>query len=275
MPAVSVVTPLPELLAALDDYRPDALIGYASQIGLLAAEQLDGRLRIEPRIVGVSAEVLTAETRDRIQRAWGVEPASVYASTGRCVWPSASPPPRWRSATTRSFSRWSTSRTGPSPTGYRAIGSSFSLVGRTLPLVRYELSDSVTTVSRPLGWRGPYGLIASVDGRSDDIIDLPAPGGGTTAVHPYMLHAPFSRFPWVRQYQVVHERAGLRARVVLEADAPDNAFDAVRLGIVAGAGARRRGSAPVTVEAATMIEREPGPAAKLKLVKSGVSAETP
>jgi len=58
-PRLSVVTPLAETVAALNEYRPDALLGYPSIIALLAQEQLDGRLRIAPRIVGLGGEVLT------------------------------------------------------------------------------------------------------------------------------------------------------------------------------------------------------------------------
>ncbi len=43
-------TPLDELVAApLNDYRPEAVVGYASIAALLAQEQLEGRLRIAPR----------------------------------------------------------------------------------------------------------------------------------------------------------------------------------------------------------------------------------
>jgi phenylacetate-CoA ligase len=65
----------------------------------------------------------------------------------------------------------------------------------------------------PLGL--PYARIAAVDGRSDDIVTLPAPGGGRVAVHPFRLRAPFSELLEVRQYQVAHGPHGLRVAVVL------------------------------------------------------------
>jgi hypothetical protein len=48
----------------------------------------------------------------------------------------------------------------------------------------------------PLGL--PYARIAAVDGRSDDIIALPAAGGGRVVVHPFRLRAPFAALPDVR-----------------------------------------------------------------------------
>jgi hypothetical protein len=61
--------------------------------------------------------------------------------------------------------------------------------------------------------------IAAVDGRSDDVITLPA-AGGRVAVLPFRLRAPFSELPEVRQYQVGHDLAGLRVAVVLRDRAP-------------------------------------------------------
>ena len=73
--------PVAEQRAALEAFRPDALIGYASAVGLLACDQLDGRLSIAPRIVATTSEVRTDETIERIRAAWGVEPFDVFGST--------------------------------------------------------------------------------------------------------------------------------------------------------------------------------------------------
>ena len=50
-------------------------------IRALADEQLAGRLRIAPRAVNSSSEVLTAEARAMATRAWRVPPFNVYAAT--------------------------------------------------------------------------------------------------------------------------------------------------------------------------------------------------
>lgn len=55
--------PLEGLVAALNELHPDVLVAYASMIRILAEEQLLGRLRIAPRGVNCSSEVLTAEAR--------------------------------------------------------------------------------------------------------------------------------------------------------------------------------------------------------------------
>jgi phenylacetate-coenzyme A ligase PaaK-like adenylate-forming protein len=73
--------PLAEIVAGLNDWRPENLICYASMSRVLAEEQLAGRLRIAPRAVMCSSEVLTAEARRRIHLAFGAEPFNVYAAT--------------------------------------------------------------------------------------------------------------------------------------------------------------------------------------------------
>ena len=91
-PRLSVLTPLDELVAALNDYRPEAVVGYASIAALLAQERLEGRLRIAPRVVAVSSEVLTDEARGWIRGAWAVDPTEVYASTEILYLASSTPP---------------------------------------------------------------------------------------------------------------------------------------------------------------------------------------
>src|SRR5262245_44352852 len=54
VPELTVITPLPQLVEALNDRQPEAILTHASVAGLLAELQLQGRLGIEPRCVVVS-----------------------------------------------------------------------------------------------------------------------------------------------------------------------------------------------------------------------------
>jgi len=181
--------PLPEIVARLNAARPEVLIGYASVIKALAGEQLAGRLRIAPRAVNSASEVLTAASRELATRAWGVPPFDVYAATE-----------------TGAIAAECSHHTGlhlfedlvlaevvdddyaPVPagqTGARLLATVFS--SRTLPLLRFELTDRVrlSTGRCPCGL--PFRLVAAIEGRSDDVLTLPA-AGGTVAVHPVVFH---------------------------------------------------------------------------------------
>jgi phenylacetate-coenzyme A ligase PaaK-like adenylate-forming protein len=79
-PRLSVITPVEEMVAALDEYRPEVLAGYPSVIALLAEEQLQGRLEIAPRVVLTTSEVLTEDAAARIEAAW-TTPVEGYFTT--------------------------------------------------------------------------------------------------------------------------------------------------------------------------------------------------
>lgn len=70
-----------EIVDDLNEWQPENLIVYASMAGVLAEEQLEDRLRIEPRAMMCSSEVLTDEAVARVERASGSRPFNVYAAT--------------------------------------------------------------------------------------------------------------------------------------------------------------------------------------------------
>ena len=85
-PRLTVTTPVPEMVAALNGFQPEALIAYPSVAAALAEEQLQGRLRIGPTVVGTSSsEVQTADMRRRMVVAWQVQPLDFYGTTEALV----------------------------------------------------------------------------------------------------------------------------------------------------------------------------------------------
>jgi phenylacetate-coenzyme A ligase PaaK-like adenylate-forming protein len=153
----------------------------------------------------------------------------------------------------------------PGVPGYRVLLT--SLVNRALPLIRYELADTVTLAAGPDPSGLPYRRIERVDGRNDDLLRLPRPGGGEAVVLPYRLRAPFTLLPDVLQYQVVHLPGRLTVRVVLRPDASAETADRVAAavrGAVEDAGAV---PPPIAVEPVAEIDREPG-TMKVKVIKT-------
>jgi phenylacetate-coenzyme A ligase PaaK-like adenylate-forming protein len=80
-PRLSVLTPLPELVAQLNDYQPEMIITYPSFARRLAEEQEAGRLRIRPARVASTAEVLTKDVRALVLNAWGARVIDSYGTT--------------------------------------------------------------------------------------------------------------------------------------------------------------------------------------------------
>jgi phenylacetate-coenzyme A ligase PaaK-like adenylate-forming protein len=144
-----------------------------------------------------------------------------------------------------------------------------NLVNRAQPLIRYELSDSVVLADGPNPAGRPWLRLARVDGRSDDILALPARGRGIVRVHPFRLRRPFVRMPDVVRYQIVQRPDGVLVRVVPREDAQGEVLDEVRTA-VSDALAEAGVDVDVRVVRVADIERESGPAAKVKLVVSEV-----
>jgi hypothetical protein len=92
----------------------------------------------------------------------------------------------------------------------------------------------------------------------------------TRAVQPFRLRAPFAELVEVRQYQVVHDPAGLQVAVVLREGVPVDTPARVRAALVREL--RDAGAVPPPIEVTPVpeIERDPGHGAKLKLVRSVV-----
>jgi len=280
LPRLSVTTPLPELVDALNAYQPEGLVGYPTVAGQLAGEQLAGRLRIHPRFGAYGAEPLTLDIRRRIRAAWGFEPASVYAATEALMLGSSTPQdPYLELSEDLLVIEVVDEHDRPVPAGVpgaRVLVT--NLVNYAQPLIRYQLSDVVTPADAPdMAGPNPSGRpwrrIASIEGRCMDTLRLPGRHGGQLAVHPTALGPAFASLPDVLQHQVVHDLHGLRALVVIADGAAADVPDRLRRALVAAIEAAGAVPPAVDVEQVAALQREPGPAAKFTLVKSTVPTD--
>jgi phenylacetate-CoA ligase len=210
--------PAAELARELEAFQPEGLLGYASAIGLLACEALDGRLRIAPRIVATTSEVRTAETTERIRAAWGVEPHDAFGSTetlygGDCE----------HHTGIHVFE----DQTLVEVVDGKLVVTSF--VRRSQPLIRYELGDLATLDAGPCPCGRAFARLTAVEGRADDVLHLPGAGGATVAVHPIAIRSPLAAVPELRRYKVVHDRDGLHVRLELRSGGDDVALRVGRL----------------------------------------------
>jgi phenylacetate-CoA ligase len=270
MPRLMVTTPLPEMVDALNAYQPEALTAYPSIAAQLAEEQLDGKLRISPTVVGTTSEVLTTDMRRRIHDAWNVHPCDVYGTTEAAV-PAAGRQHQIGMDILEDLVIVESVDTHnhpvpPGTPGHKLLLT--NLVNHVQPLIRYELSDSVTIADGPNPLGLPYARIAAVDGRSDDIITLEAAAGGRVAVHPFRLRAPFAALPQVRQYQVRHDSTGLHVRVVLRSTAPQDTLERVQAALTEELQAAGAVAPPIEITPVPELRREQTHGAKFKLIET-------
>lgn len=238
--------PIAEVVAALNDFRPESLVGYASMLRVLAEEQLEGRLHVNLRAALSASEVLTPDTRERIQAAFGVAATNVYAATETAGIASECRQGHLHRYEDLVIAEIVGEDNRPVPEGeYGARTLVTVLFSRTQPLIRYELSDRIAAAPGQPGDL-PFSLLAGIEGREEEILTI----GGVT-VHPNVFHGALERLP-VSGWQVIDEGGSVR---VLLAGAsgvdPATVAGSVRAAL-AGVGAR---NAAIVVELVDAIPR--------------------
>jgi putative adenylate-forming enzyme len=233
--------PVDKLDAELDAFGPEVLVGYASMMRLLADEQLGGRLHIAPKAIFSASEVLSGESRRRIEQAFGTVPYNVYAATETAGIASDCERHRMHLFEDLVITEIVDDRNRPVPPGqFGAKVLVTVLFSRTLPLIRYEMSDCPRPSAEVCACGRPFALIDGIEGRREDVLELSASdAGGTVSVHPNTFHDVLDLVP-ARGWQVVAEPSQLR---VLMAGLPTE-YDRAGLVQKLNAALRARGTSP-------------------------------
>ena len=200
--------PVEELVGTLNQFQPDALVGYASLLRLLAQEQHAGRLSIRPKGVMSASEVLTDETRALIGSAFGVEPTNVYGATETAGIASECRHGRlhqYEDLVIAEIVGQDNRPVAPGETGEKLLVT--VLFSRTQPLIRYEMSDRVTALGGSCPDGLPYALMGGIEGRQEEVLTLAG-----VAVHPNVFHRGLEGLN-VAGWQVIDE--GGRLRILL------------------------------------------------------------
>lgn len=202
--------PLDSIVQGLNGWQPDALLTFASMARILVEEQLAGRLRISPRVISSSAEVLTETTRRSAAAAWGASVFNFYGSTESGQIAAECSRQRGMHLLDDLVIVEVVDRDNrPVPPGvYGEKVLITVLFRRTQPLIRYELSDIVRLASEPCSCGIAYPLIDDIQGRVWEVLYFATPTGGRVPVQPLVLNNVMESVP--AEWQVVQEPAGLR-----------------------------------------------------------------
>ena len=210
--------PLAEIVARLNNAQPPALSGYPSKLAELAAEQLEGRLRIAPRSVMAVGELLTDPDRALIEQGFATPVIDAFASTEGLVGHSQPGGSVLSFASDMCLAEPVDDDNQPAPPGEPSTKVLVTnLHNFTQPLVRYELTDGFTSqTSAPGGW-----LRASVEGRADDAFHY-----ASVAVHPHVIRSALVSQAAVREYQVRQTERGVDVACVADSDFDQTALAA-------------------------------------------------
>lgn len=258
--------PLVETVAALNRFQPEILVAYASMLRILADEQRAGRLHIAPRAVNGSSEPLTEETRAHVRDAWDVECFDVYAATeasgiaaecsghqGLHVFDDLVilevVDDTYRPVT-------------PGETGTRALVTVLS--SRTLPIIRYELTDRIRTLpdnlaNAPCACGRTFRRIAGVEGRTDDVLRMPRADAVSESVlvHPVVFHRVLEAAP-VAGWQVRQHGGALDVLLAR----PEAGMDTAMIGAAIASAVEQTGARRPPVNVVVVDAVPPGAAGK-------------
>jgi phenylacetate-coenzyme A ligase PaaK-like adenylate-forming protein len=210
----SVHTPLPELVAQLNQFRPLLLQGYASVVALLADEQEAGRLHIHPVLVLPTSEGLADHEYDRLARTFHTKVGTFYGGT-ECGVIAQGCEERWLHLN----SDWAVVE--PVDASYQPVPPGTpshtvlvsNLANRVQPILRYDMGDSVFIRPDRCPCGNPMPALR-VQGRAADVLTFPTPGGGHRRLAPLQLATLFDRTPGMHQFQIVQTApTALRVRI--------------------------------------------------------------
>lgn len=218
--------PVESKVAKLNDFQPESLVAYPREAKMLAQEQIARRLNISPEAVFCAAEVLTGDARKLMNNVWGIQPFNVYASTetagiaSECTMHNLH---MYEDLVIIEVVDKDDKPVKPGEYGFKLLAT--VLFSRTLPLIRYEISDSVLLSSRKCTCGLPFALMEDIQGRAEEIIYLTAQSGSSVPVQPNFFHKILERAP-VGGWQVVQEPDNSIKILVTK---PDNGFEEANL----------------------------------------------
>lgn len=246
---LAATTPIEQLIAELDTWRPTVLNGYASVLGALADAQLSGALHIEPGLVLSGAEPLTEGVRRRIRDAWGVEPHDQYVTTEAGF----------------------VAVECDAHDGMHVVEDDVVvevtddgvlvtvLWTHTLPLIRYRLDDTARIDTTPCDC-GRISPRLRVEGRARELLAIPHEGG-VSRVHPVAFTQVLDHQP-VAGWQVVHRSGAIE--VLVAGAHPDLDPDRLAGEVARGLGEATGQRIPVTVTTVATLPATPsGKAARI------------
>ncbi|GAA2133961.1 phenylacetate--CoA ligase [Arthrobacter humicola] len=222
----SVLRPLPDLVADLNEFQPTMLYGYPSAMLQLAAEQKAGRLRIRPILAVASGESLAATGAAEIEAALGCRATVRYLASEALALTSRCRQGQFH-VNADGYIVEPVDRTfQPVPAGELSHTVLVTnLANRVQPLIRYNLGDRVQMIPGPCVCGSPFPALR-VEGRSGDVLTFAAADGRTVMVLPLALGTVIEETAGVRRFQAI--RTGMRQLTVRLELYPEATTAAVR-----------------------------------------------
>ena len=182
----TIMQPVAHLVAELADFDPTVLATYPTAAELLAAECRAGRLRIRPREIWVGGEQLSEAVRREVEQTFGCRVRQGYGAS-ECL------SIAWECSrgTLHLNADWVLlepvdRQLRPVPPGSAAHTVLLTnLANHVQPVIRYDLGDNVTVLTKPCACGSAFPAIR-IEGRRDDVLQFDV-GAGPVRLLPLAL----------------------------------------------------------------------------------------
>jgi len=210
---LSVAEPLHDVLHAINEFRPDVIIGYAGYLEMLfrtlAARSLKMHL---PRLVIFGGEAMTDPGRELITQQFGVPLIALYnAVESFKIGFMCEERADYHLHEDLCYVKIVDENGNRLPDGVRGEVVISNLVNRATVLLNYRIGDVAMRTTRICACGRTLPLLGSIEGRVEDIVHLP----NGTFVHPMAIWAIFKHRVEVLRYQLIqHEPSRFSIRLV-------------------------------------------------------------
>lgn len=210
---ISVFLPVEMQVRQLEKMRPTIFWAYPTLLRALLHHTGDHLSKIiRPRILITSAEPLDEITKERVQAVWDIERFNFYGAVevGRIATECPSHEGLHVNADHLILECLDRDR----PAGYGRPGTVLvtSLNALAMPFIRYRLGDISAPIGKKCSCGSPFPLIAPVQGREDDMIQLPS-GKLLSSFGLQFILRPFDRIEQFRFIQKIPEHLVLQLAV--------------------------------------------------------------
>jgi phenylacetate-CoA ligase len=238
----------PHYVSALNDHRPDYLVGYASTHYFLARMIVEAGLNVyRPRAILTSSEKLTVEMRATMESAYGCPVFDAYSGVEACCLASECEHHRMHISPDVGIVELLDDAGQPVPSGELGEIVATGLLNHDQPLIRYRTGDLARLSCKPCPCGRQMPVIKEIVGRIEDVVI------GHDGRELVRFHGIFVGLPHVREGQVVQE--GLtRFRLRL---AVDPGFGESERSTILTRFEQRLGTVQLSFEYVDRVERTP------------------
>ena len=211
----SLMAPLPDLVRALNEFRPAVVGSYPTALAVLAGEQAAGRLRIAPALLLSGAERLSTPLAERISSTFQCPLRDTYAASEfmgiafDCRYGRLHVNADWLILEPVDAAG---EPVAPGKTSHTTLLT--NLANRVQPLIRYDLGDSVTVFPTACPCGSPLPSVRP-EGRRDETLWIVLPDGASRPLIPLVLATAVEEAPGLLRYQVL-QAGPRRLRLRLE-----------------------------------------------------------